>query len=41
METLILIAGGLFIADRISDGLLSGIFLVGAHNFIVRLFLGN
>ena len=41
METLILLFGGLFIVDRILDGFLSGIFLVGAHNFIVRLFLGN
>ena len=41
MEILIIISAGLFIIDRISDGLLSGIFLVGAHNFIVRLFLGN
>jgi hypothetical protein len=38
METLIIIFGGLFIIDRISDGLLSTLFLVGIHNFLVRLF---
>ena len=39
METLILIFGGLFIADRILDGGISGIFLVLIHNFLVKLFL--
>lgn len=41
METLILIAGGLFIIDKLTGGVLSAVFLAEAHNFIVRLFLGN
>jgi hypothetical protein len=38
METLIIIAGGLFIADRILDGDISVFFLAGLHNFLVKLF---